>query len=255
MYIDTHCHLNLAEFEGQTKEVIDRAKSAQVNSIVVPGIDLETSLIAFQMAKNDPTIHAAAGIHPNNIQNASLQNIDELTKLIPRNEIVAVGEIGLDYYRHQEMGSQQLQIFEQLLSIACQEAKPVIIHSRSAVDDTLSMLNLFKPEGLRGVWHCFEGDLELATKLLDLGFLLGFTGNITYNPDDESIIEVIKNIPNDRILIETDAPYLAPIPHRGQQNEPAFVVEVARRIADIKGLTIEEVASITSANAIKLFNL
>lgn len=255
MFIDTHCHLNLTEFSGQTKDVIDRAKLAQIQSIIVPGIDLETSLVAFQMSKNDSTIHATAGIHPNHVQNASLQNMNELTKLIPRNEIVAVGEIGLDYYRHQEMSSQQLQIFEQLLSIACQEAKPVIIHSRSATNDTLSMLNLFKPEGLRGVWHCFEGDWELASKLLDLGLLIGFTGNITYNLDDESIAEVIKNIPSDRILIETDSPFLAPVPHRGHQNEPAFVVEVARRIADIKGLTIEEVAEFTTSNAIKLFNL
>lgn len=255
MYIDTHCHLNLKEFIGQTKEVIDRARASQVQGIVVPGIDLETSLVAFQMAKEDSIIHAAAGIHPNYIQNASLQNIDELTKLIPRNEIVAVGEIGLDYYRHQEMSDQQLQIFEQLLSIACQEAKPVIIHSRSAIEDTLSMLNLFKAEGLRGVWHCYEGDWDLAAKLLDLGLHIGFTGNITYNPDDETIAEVIKNTPNERILIETDSPYLAPVPHRGSQNEPAYVIEVARRIADIKGLTIEQVASFTTTNAIKLFNL
>lgn len=255
MFIDTHCHLNLPEFELQLKDVIDRARKGGIQGIIVPGIDLETSLISFQMAKNDSLIHAAAGIHPNHIQNASLQNIDELTKLIPRNEIVAVGEIGLDYYRHQEMADQQMQIFEQLLSIACQEAKPVIVHSRSATNDTLSLLNLFKPEGLRGVWHCFEGDRELAAKILDLGFLIGFTGNITYNVDDETIIEVIKHIPSDRILIETDAPYLAPVPFRGQQNEPAFVSEVARRIADIKKVPIEQIAAETTENAIKLFNL
>ncbi len=255
MYIDTHCHLNLPEFIDDYKDVKQRAKQAEVNHVIVPGIDLETSLVAFQMAKEDSLIHAAAGIHPNNIQNASLQNIDELAKLIPRNEIVAVGEIGLDYYRHQELSVQQNQIFEQLLSIACQEAKPVIIHSRSATDDTLSILNLFKSEGIRGVWHCYEGDRELATKILDLGFCIGFTGNITYNLDDENIIEVIKQIPLENILIETDAPYLAPVPFRGQRNEPAFVVEIARRIADIRGLEIEAVAQATSNNAIKLFNL
>jgi TatD DNase family protein len=257
MYIDTHCHLNLSEFENEIKDIKATARKAGISNIIVPGVDLDSSLVGYYLAKDDSMIHAAVGFHPNYIQNATLQNIQEITQLIPKNEVVAIGEIGLDYYRHQDSAGQQVQIFEQMLSLSCQEAKPVIIHSRSAATDTLELLNLYKKDGLRGVWHCFEGDWELAEKVLDLGMYLGFCGNITYNDKNAKpdIYEVIKKAPLDKILIETDSPYLTPEPYRGQRNEPAFVVEIAREIGNLRNLTMEEIGLQTSANAVKLFNL
>jgi len=257
MYIDSHCHLNLPELENERQDILARAKQADISHVIIPGVDLDSSLIAFHLAKDDPMLYAAVGFHPNYVQNATLQNVQELAALMPKHEIVAIGEIGLDYYRHQDFASQQVQIFEQMLSLSCQEAKPVIIHSRSAAVDTLELLNLFKNEGVRGVWHCFDGDWELAAKVLDLGLYLGFCGNITYKDKatKPEIFEVIQKAPLDRILIETDAPYLTPEPYRGQRNEPAFVVEIARRIAALKEISIEDVGQQTSANATKLFNL
>ncbi|MFA4930342.1 MAG: TatD family hydrolase [Patescibacteria group bacterium] len=254
MYTDTHCHLNTIEFENDIKEIISRAKRAEVNQIIVPGIDLKSSKAAYTLAQNFDIISSAAGYHPNYIQTASIENLGELVELISKPEIVAVGEIGLDYYRQTTNVEEQRKIFQYLLSIASQEAKPAIIHSRAAEEDVLSILQVYKPDGLRGVWHCFEGDRALATRILDLGFYIGFTGNITYS-DHQDINEVIKNIPLDRILIETDAPYLTPTPYRGKKNEPAYVVEVARKIGDIKNIAIEVVAQTTTENAIKLFNL
>lgn len=254
MYIDSHCHLNYPDFLIDQSEVIKAADEAGVKHIIVPGTNLETSQSACALAKDKPNIHAAVGYHPNDLKTASLENLQQIAQLAARPEVVAIGEVGLDYYRNSGSLDDQRKVLQYFLSIAAQEKKPVIIHARAAADDVLDMLYIFKNENLTGVWHCFEGDWNLANRVLDLGFYLGFTGNITFSPEQE-IHEVIKNIPLERILIETDAPFLAPTPHRGQRNQPAFVVEVARKIADLTGNSIEEVGKTTANNAIKLFNL
>ncbi len=253
MFIDSHCHLNLAQYPD-IKDVIHRAQDAGLTHIINPGIDLVSSLAAFELTKKYNMVVAAAGFHPNNIESADIESLQTLAELIAKPEIVAVGEIGLDYYRNSNTIEMQRKIFQQLLSIASQEAKPVIIHARAAADDVLEILNLYRSEGIRGAWHCYEGGWDLAQRILDFGLYIGFTGNITYT-SDEKILETIRQVPLDKILIETDTPYLTPVPYRGQINEPAFVVEVARKIAELKNITIEEVGKITSENAIKLFNL
>ena len=254
MFTDTHAHLNLKEFQEDIKEVYQRAKTAGLDHIIVPGIDLESSEKAYKIAQEFDIISSAAGYHPNYIQNANIENLQSLVNLISKPEVVAIGEIGLDYYRQTVEPSEQTRVFEYLLSIATQEAKPVIIHSRAAEEDVINLLQIYKPDGLRGVWHCFEGDWALAERILDLGFFIGFTGNITYSKNKE-LSEVITKTPLDKILIETDAPYLPPQPFRGQRNEPAYVVEVARKIGELKNIAIEVVGQTTTENAIKLFNL
>lgn len=254
MYIDTHCHLNLPEFKDDLKETIHRAEQAQVTHILVPGINLESSQLAHKMGRESSVIQPAVGLHPNNIQEASVDTLQEIAELASHPEVVAIGEIGLDYFRNASLANEQRKTLQYFFSIAIQEAKPVLLHARAASEEMLEILRVYKPDGLRGVWHCFEGDWTLAKQILDLGFYLGFTGNITYG-DKEDVKEVLMNVPLDQILIETDAPYLAPNPFRGQRNEPAFVVEVARRIAEYRGITVEEIGEETSANAIKLFNL
>ncbi len=253
MFIDSHCHINLAQYPD-IKDVIKRAKEANVTHVINPGIDLASSISAFEMAKSNDLIFAAAGVHPNNVDSASIENMQALAELIAHPEIVAVGEIGLDYHRNSNTIENQRKIFQQLISIASQEAKPIIVHARGASDDVMEILSLYKSEGIRGVWHCFEGDWGLAQRILDLGFYIGFTGSITYT-SDENILDTIRQTPIDRILLETDTPYLTPVPYRGQINEPSFVVEVARKISELKDMPIEEVGKNTSENAIKLFNL
>lgn len=254
MYIDTHCHLNLPEFRNDLKETIKRAESAQVTHIIVPGIDLETSQLTYNMGRESSIVQAAVGLHPNNIKDANVDNLEAIAELASRPEVVAIGEIGLDYFRNTSLADEQRKTLQYLLSIAIEEAKPVLLHARAASDEMLEILRVYRPDGLRGVWHCFEGNWDLAKQILDIGFFIGLTGNITYS-DKEDVKEVITNAPLDQILIETDAPYLPPNPYRGQRNEPAFVVEVARKIAETKNITPEEVGEITSHNAIKLFNL
>ncbi|MFZ5391841.1 MAG: TatD family hydrolase [Patescibacteria group bacterium] len=253
MFIDSHCHINLAQYPD-IKDVIKRSKEANVTHVINPGIDLASSVSAFEMAKSNDLVFAAAGVHPNHVDSANIENMQALAELIANPEIVAVGEIGLDYHRNSNTIENQRKIFQQFISIAAQEAKPIIVHARGAADDVMEILSLYKSEGIRGVWHCFEGDWSLAQRILDLGFHLGFTGSITYT-SDENILETIRQTPIDRILLETDTPYLTPVPYRGQINEPSFVVEVARKISELKDMTIEEVGKNTSENAIKLFNL
>jgi len=252
MFFDTHCHLNL--LEGETKEYIKQAVAAKVDKIIVPGIDLPSSKLAISLAREYQEIYAAAGFHPNYLQNADLENIEQLNQLIAGPEVVAVGEIGLDFYRRSDNDAEQTRVFEHFCSIATQEAKPVIVHSRAADDLTLDILRLFRSDGLRGVWHCFQGNWELASQVLDLGFYLGFTGSITFS-SEPSILEVVSKMPLDQMLIETDAPYLAPVPHRGKTNQPAYLPEVARFLADLRQTSIEDIAQSTTMNAAKLFNI
>ncbi|MBU0647651.1 TatD family hydrolase [Patescibacteria group bacterium] len=253
-FIDTHSHLNLPEFSGEIKEVISRAKEAGLSHIIVPGIDLATSKLAYGLANEFDIIYPAAGFHPNHIQNADIASMEKIAELISKPEIVAIGEIGLDYYRNTTDPAEQRKIFQYLLSLASSEAKPVIIHSRASDDDVLEILNMYKSEKIRGVWHCFESSWETASRILDLGFYLGFTGNITYSKNEE-LIEVVQKTPLEKIVIETDSPYLAPLPYRGQQNEPGYVVEVARKISEIKNAALEVIAQTTTENAVQLFNL
>lgn len=257
MLIDTHCHLNFENFKNDYNEVIKRAFAKNIWMINV-GSDIKNSENAIELAeKYNEGVYAAIGIHPADNKN-DLINFDEkfLQKLADNDKVVAIGEIGLDYFhiKNPSETAKQKDIFKKQLKLAAEINKPVIIHCRDAYPDMLEILNEAKNKysKLKGVNHFFSGNLENAKKLFEMDFLVSFTGVITFTEDYD---EIIKKIPFDKIMVETDAPFVSPAPYRGKRNEPAYVEYVAEKIAEIRGVSFEEIAKITTANARKLFKI
>lgn len=262
MYIDTHCHLNFKAFKEDLDEVIDHAKKAGVEKIIIPGAKIDSSKEAVRIAQKYPNCFAAVGIHPHHAENI-LRASDTIKLLAQQPKVVAIGEIGLDYYQYKNCAAisatdkeNQANLFLAQLQIAYDQHKPVILHCREAFDGMLNDLNHFilKHQNISGVFHCFSGNKEQLNKVLYMGFFAGFDGNITY-PENSGLRELIKIIPLDRLLVETDSPYLTPIPYRGQRNTPSNIPVITGKIAEIKHLSIEEIAKITFSNATKLFHL
>lgn len=260
MLIDTHCHLNFPEFKSEVPAVLGRAKEAGVGRMINVGIDYDTSKQSLDLARKYPEIYAAVGYHPHCANDLNIESKGELYGLIKHEKVVAIGEIGLDYYylkrsskyAHYPNREQQIFCFEQMLDLALETNLPAIIHSREADADILAILKSYHGQ-LRAVIHCFSGDYFYAEKLLDLGFAISVTGNITFkNPE---LVDAIKRIPLGSLMIETDAPYLTPEPNRGKRNEPAFVTLVAKKIAEIKDISLAEVERETTRKAIKFYNL
>ncbi len=253
MYVDTHAHLNFEAFEKDYRDVINRALAADVKGIINVGSNFETSKKAIEIAeKYDKGVYAAIGLHPIHVKDEEFDEAAFL-KLAKNKKVVALGETGLDYYYDKSSAKLQKEIFRKFLQMSHAVSKPVILHSRDAGEDVLSVLMEERPEP-RGVMHCFPGDWPYAKVILDMGLYLSFTGLITFSKN-YGTFEVIKNTPLDRLMIETDCPFMTPEPYRGKRNEPAFVIEVAKKIAEIKKLPLEKVAEQTSKNAIKLFKL
>ncbi|WP_321532240.1 TatD family hydrolase [uncultured Desulfuromonas sp.] len=252
--VDTHAHLDGGRFAEDLEQVIQRADDQGVHSIITVGCDLESSRASIDLAERYPGIYATVGIHPHDAATVTPQLLDELAQLATADKVVAIGEIGLDYYRNHCPHDQQQKAFRQQLALARQCKLPVVIHDRDAHDDVLAILREEKAEEIGGVLHCFSGDIEMAKACLDLGFYLSFTGTITY-PKNDALREVIRQVPTERILVETDCPYLAAQPWRGKRNEPSYVVKTAETVAEIKGLTLTDVARITSLNAFELFGV
>lgn len=261
MFIDTHAHLDFPEFKYETGAILGRAKEAGVERVLNVGVDLESSKHSLELARRYPEIYASVGLHPHSSLDLDIETRGTLLTYAGNEKVVAIGEIGLDYYylkrssqyAHCPSREQQIFCFEQMLDLALETKLPVIIHSREAEADILAVMKSYS-SGLRGVLHCFSGNHQFAEKILDLGFALSFTGNITYKKSEE-IIEAVKRVPIGSIMIETDSPYLAPEPYRGKRNEPAYVVEVARKIAEIKNLSLAEVKRETTKKATKLFGI
>ena len=272
MLTDTHCHLDLDKFDEDREAVIQRALDAGIERILIPALELESSQTVVQLANSHPVIFAAVGYHPTDLDKWDNKSIDNLRQLVKStSKIVAVGEIGLDYYWVKELEKQELQrvILKQQLRLAQDLNLPVIIHMREENDawfgqasaDLLEILIAWHHE-LRnsnhpladkpGVLHSFNGTLETAQKAMEHGFYIGVTGPVTYKNAEEKR-NIIKHVPLTKLLIETDAPFLTPVPHRGRRNEPAFVAHIADKIAEIHMTTREQVAEITSANASHLF--
>lgn len=259
MLIDTHAHLDFKEFDQDRDQVIKRAFGSGIEKIINVGCNLERSKNSIELAKKYDNIYAAVGVHPHDVGKYDLENFkSKLIKLAKENKVVALGECGLDYYRieNSELGikNKQKEFFKVQLDLAKELDLPLIIHCRNAFEDLLEILK--RTDDLpRGVTHCFSGTLHYAQKFLNLGFLVSFTGSITYVRPQGELLAVVKEIPLGKIMIETDCPYLAPVPHRGERNEPAYVKFVAEKIAEIKGMDFQEVAEQTTKNAIKLFSL
>lgn len=254
--IDTHCHLDAEDFVEDVAAVVERAAAEGISHIIVPAIDLGNAGAVVALANRFDAVFAAVGVHPNSAaawQDAWIDNIRELAQ---HPKVVAIGEIGLDYYWDMAPAEKQHQALARQLELAGELSFPVIIHNRESNADVIAMLAASPLNGRErpGVLHSFSGDWAMAEAALAMGFYLGFTGPLTYKKADE-LRDIAARAPLDRILIETDAPYLTPHPHRGKRNEPAFVRLVAERLAEVRGLSLEEVAAATSANGRRLFDI
>jgi len=257
--IDTHAHLNFEKFEGEVAAVISRAKAVGIRRFIVPSSNLETSKKAIHLSHRHPEISAAIGLHPIHASELTIEAFQRFYSLASQPKVVAIGEIGLDYfylnktseYAHYPSKEEQRAVLVQFLKLAKDANLPIILHCREAYPD---LLNLLKGEGVSGggVIHCFMGSLEEAEAFLKMGFCLSFAGNITYSG---KLDEVVRVVPLERLLLETDAPYLAPEPYRGKRNEPAFMVETAQKIAQLKGISLAELEKQTDQNVERLFSL
>ena len=254
MLIDTHCHVQMRQFAADRERVIASAFSGGVGRLIVPGTDVETSKAALDLAEQYAgRIFAGVGVHPHDASTLTPQALIELRALAQQPSVVAIGEIGLDYYRDLSPRDSQRDALIAQLGLARELDLPVIVHNRESHDDMIALLRAYGA-GVRGVFHCFIGDRAMANDALNLGFYLSFAGPLTY-PRNEELRDVAAWAPADRILVETDSPYLSPQPLRGKRNEPQHVALVARTLAQARGVTDEEIADLTTRNASNLFRL
>lgn len=255
MLFDTHAHLNDPQFDPDRDEVIRRARENGLTLMVNVGYDHPTITATIQLAETHDFIYGAVGWHPHEAKHwdeGALERIESLAKNHPK--VVAIGETGLDYYRNHSHPEVQQEVFRQQIRLARRVNKPLIIHNREAHEDLLNILKEEKADEVGGIMHCFNGDLSFAQRCLELGFYLSFAGPVTFK-NAQSLREVVPHVPLERLLIETDAPYLAPHPFRGKRNEPGYVRYVAEKLAEILGMTMEELARITLENGKRLFRL
>ena len=254
-FVDTHCHLNDEKFTEDVAEVFERAKNSGVRRVINFGDTLKSSAAVVELAENFDGMFAGVGVHPEEIAGFDKNSAAQIAELAARKKVVAIGEIGLDYYWEKDSDARLLQqkIFIEQLDLARQLNLPVCIHEREAHGDALKILKT-EAKGLRGVMHCYSGSLEMARELWKLGWLIGVDGPLTFK-NSAKLPEIVKAAPREMILLETDSPYLAPVPNRGKRNEPAFVVDVAKKLAELRGETLETVAQYTTANAENLYNL
>lgn len=250
--IDTHAHLNDNRFAHDVSEVIDRARQAGVKAIINVGYDLVSSGEAVSMASTYDFLFAAVGIHPHEASQVNEEAYQELERLAAGKHVVAIGEIGLDYYYNHSPHHVQQDVFRKQINLAKHLSLPVIIHDRDAHDDVLVILQEEGAREIGGVMHCFSGDTELARHCLDLGFYISLAGPVTFK-NSQALAEVARFVPDDRLLFETDAPYLAPVPYRGRRNEPAYVRSVAEKVAELRGATVDNLSEQVLENAKRLF--
>jgi TatD DNase family protein len=264
--IDTHAHLDFGKFDPDRPAVIERAKAAGVAAILNAGTGVDTSRRAVELAAQNKMIYAAVGMHPHDAKELDGAALAELRDLAQRPGVVAIGEIGLDFYRDRSPRDVQRRAFQAQLAWAARLGKPVIIHDRDAHDEILAILTDWAqglgdsplagngaPAAARlGVLHTFSGNLDMAQQAIDLGFYISISGPVTYKKADR-LRAIVRALPLERLLVETDCPFLTPHPYRGKRNEPAYVCLVAERVAEIKGISLDEVAQATTANAQRLF--
>ncbi len=252
--IDTHAHIDFDVFNDDRQDILTEAKRCHVDYIMSIGTDTETSRRAILMSEEFEGVYAAVGIHPTDVTPCSTPCFEGIEELLAHEKVKAVGEIGLDYYHDVTSPSLQKKWCDYFFDVAQEYDYPVVIHNRDAHDD---LLDLLKPRTFRenpGVLHCFTGDIAFARDVLDLGFYVSFAGPLTY-PKSDILREVAAYVPSDRIVIETDSPFLPPQSYRGKRNQPAYVRFVAEKLADVRQITIDEVDMLTSENARRLFDL
>jgi TatD DNase family protein len=252
MLIDSHSHLEMEQFDNDRQEVIERACLAGVEYIITVGTNPAFGKKAISIAKQYKNIFVSVGIHPHEAATADDKSLAQMAELACQPEVVAYGEIGLDFFRNLSPREKQIEVFSRQLEIARDLSLPVVIHDRDAHEQ---VLQLVRSSGVqRGVFHCFSGDYALAQKCLDLGFYLSIPGTVTFDKAVK-ISDVVKKVPLEFLLLETDCPFLTPVPYRGRRNEPSFIIHTAKKVAQIKSLRWEDVADTTTRNALNLFRL
>lgn len=251
---DTHSHVNHHQFDRDREEVLARAREAGVREMVLIGCDVPSSRKAIELANPEAGLYAAAGIHPHDAETWNSATEGELRRMLREPGIVALGEIGLDFYRDLCPREAQYAAFQAQLELAMEFSLPIVVHTRESVTPSLDVLEPFARRGLRGIMHCWSGTVAEARRARELGFLLGIGGVLTYKKPGD-LVEVASEAPWEALVVETDCPYLPPVPHRGQRNEPAFVRFVAEKLGQIKGTTPEAAAAATRNSALALFGL
>jgi TatD DNase family protein len=254
MFIDTHAHLFFPNFIDDVDEVINRAKDAGVHYILVPATDLETSRQVIKLVDKYEFIYGAVGVHPHDTKDWNNSLIEEIERLAEHDKIVAIGEIGLDYFYDFSPKEKQIEAFKAQIDLAVKINKPIIVHTRDSDDDMMNVIRSFKDSGLKAQFHCFNGTLQNAKELIRLNHFISFTGNITFKKSD-NLRDVAANLSMESIMLETDSPFMTPEPFRGKRNEPANVKLVAEKLAEIHNLNVEDVARLTSYNAFRMFGI
>jgi TatD DNase family protein len=251
-FIDTHAHLHLAQFDTDREAVFERARAGGVGRIIEIGYDLDSSRAAVSLASQHPDVYAVVGIQPHYALQADASWLGEVQRLAAHPKVVAIGEIGLDYYHDRAPHDQQERLFREQLTLARELGLPVVIHSRDAQEDTVRILD-DAARGQPGIMHSFSGSWSYAEACLDVGFMLSFSGPTTF-PKAVELHEVVRRAPLDRILTETDCPYLSPHPYRGKRNEPAYVRFVTERVAELRGVAVDDIAAAVWRNAESIFS-
>ena len=252
MLFDTHAHLNDERFDEDRDALIASFKENGISNVCEIGYDILSSVKAKELSEKYDFIYSAVGVHPHDSKDMKDSDFDTLKELLSCDKVVALGEIGLDYYYDNSDRDIQKKRFSEQLDLSEELKCPVVIHTRDAMEDTINILK--SHGGGDGIIHCYSGSKESARILLNMGYYISFAGPVTFK-NANAILEVIRYVPKDRMLIETDSPYLAPVPHRGERNSPIYVAEVAKKIAEIKGMEYEQVAYITTQNAKTVYRI
>jgi TatD DNase family protein len=254
MFIDTHAHLFYPNFEEDLDEVISRARESNVDYILVPATDIKTSEQVIDLTEKYEMVYGAVGVHPHDTKNWNSSFIPKIAKLAKNKKIVAIGEIGLDYYYDFSPKEKQIDAFKSQIDLALKLDLPVIIHNRDSDEDVMEIIRSYCGAGLKAQFHCFNGTLENAMELVGMNYMISFTGNVTFKKAD-NLRKILQHIPPENLLLETDSPFMTPVPHRGKRNEPANVKYIAEQIAELHKLRLIDVARITSFNAFKIFGI
>lgn len=254
MFIDTHAHLFFENFKDDIDAVLSRAKENGVDYVIVPATDLKTSQEAISLAENYEQVYAAVGIHPHDSKDWDESLISEIEQLAKHPKVVAIGEIGLDYYYDFSPQDQQIKAFKSQLNLAIKLELPVVIHNRDSDGDMMDIIHSYCGSGLKAQFHCYNSSLDDAIEFMKMNHFISFTGNITFKKSD-GLRDILKHINLNHLMLETDSPFMTPVPHRGKRNEPAYVSLVAQQIAEIHKITIEEVGKITSLNTFRFFGI
>jgi TatD DNase family protein len=249
--IDTHAHIYLPEFEGDRSEIIERARNAGIEKILMPAIDSTTHGFMQETAAQYSGCLSMIGLHPCSVKDDLKKELNIVENHLKTGRFIAIGEIGMDLYWDKTYVDQQYEAFHHQVRLALQYDLPIVIHSREAIDECIEVVSQY--DGLRGVFHCFSGSEEQARRIIDLEFMLGIGGVVTYK--NAGLDKVLGQTGLDHVILETDAPYLSPVPYRGKRNEPAYVKLVAEKLSAVSGRTVEEIAELTTANANKIFRL